>query len=131
MSTADAETFVVNHLRAVGHDRQHWWLNPRMLSEIEYMIETLKILVEPDWVPLNRPTDSASDVGSEDAGQYIPAEVKIAVWRRDGGRCAQCGSVDRLGYDHLLPPAKGGTSTERNIQLLCDKCRRRKTVDVR
>lgn len=52
--------------------------------------------------------------------RIIPTEVKLAVWKRDGGRCVQCGATDELHFDHDLPWSKGGTSlTEENVQLLC------------
>jgi hypothetical protein len=52
--------------------------------------------------------------------RLIPTEVKIEVWRRDNGRCVQCGATDELHFDHVLPYSKGGTSlTPANVQLLC------------
>lgn len=52
--------------------------------------------------------------------RIIPTPVKLSVWKRDGGRCVQCGAQDELHFDHILPYSKGGTSeTEENIQLLC------------
>jgi hypothetical protein len=52
--------------------------------------------------------------------RIIPTEVKLAVWKRDGGRCVACGAADELHFDHDLPWSKGGTSlTEENVQLLC------------
>lgn len=56
----------------------------------------------------------------------IPTNVKVAVWRRDSGRCAQCESQENLEYDHIIPLAMGGSNTERNLQLLCELCNRRK-----
>ena len=56
----------------------------------------------------------------------IPEEVRIAVWRRDQGRCARCGSRENLEYDHIVPVSKGGGHTERNIELLCEDCNRAK-----
>lgn len=56
----------------------------------------------------------------------IPEEVRIAVWRRDQGRCARCGSRENLEYDHIVPVSKGGGNTERNIELLCQDCNRAK-----
>ena len=57
---------------------------------------------------------------------YIPAEVKRAVWKRDGGCCrwplasgGVCGSTRRIEYDHIVPFARGGTSTVGNVRLLC------------
>jgi hypothetical protein len=52
--------------------------------------------------------------------RVIPTSVKLAVWRRDGGRCVICGATDELHFDHDLPYSKGGTSiTEDNVQLMC------------
>jgi 5-methylcytosine-specific restriction endonuclease McrA len=46
--------------------------------------------------------------------------VKLAVWKRDGGRCIQCGSSDNLHFDHVIPYSLGGSSLRaENIQLLC------------
>lgn len=55
-----------------------------------------------------------------DHPRIIPSHVKREVWKRDGGKCAICGSEDNLHFDHVIPYSKGGSSTDaRNIQLLC------------
>lgn len=55
-----------------------------------------------------------------DHNRMIPTSVKLEVWKRDKGKCIQCGSGDNLHFDHILPFAKGGTSLKAdNIQLLC------------
>ena len=47
-------------------------------------------------------------------------DVKRAVWKRDAGRCVECGSEDNLHFDHVLPYSKGGSSlVAENVQLLC------------
>lgn len=52
--------------------------------------------------------------------RIIPTWVKVAVWKRDSGKCVLCGSKDNLHFDHILPFAKGGASiTPENVQLLC------------
>jgi hypothetical protein len=56
----------------------------------------------------------------------IPTEVRREVWRRDEGRCVNCGSQNRLEFDHIIPVAMGGGNTARNIQLLCEECNRGK-----
>ena len=58
--------------------------------------------------------------------QSIPQLVKVAVWQRDGGRCADCGGQQELEFDHVIPIVLGGSNTERNLQLLCAACNRRK-----
>jgi hypothetical protein len=64
------------------------------------------------------------------AARFIPSEVRARVWERDGGRCARCGSVSDLEFDHIIPVAKGGNSTENNIELLCLPCNRRKSAHI-
>lgn len=52
--------------------------------------------------------------------RMIPSGVKLEVWKRDGGRCVQCGATDNLHFDHIIPYSRGGTSLRAdNIQLLC------------
>jgi hypothetical protein len=52
--------------------------------------------------------------------RIIPTQVKLEVWKRDRGKCTQCGATDELHFDHILPYSKGGTSiTAENVQLLC------------
>ena len=60
----------------------------------------------------------------------IPKIVRETVWKRDRGRCVQCGSVHELEYDHIIPVSKGGSSTDRNIQLLCLPCNRTKSDNI-
>jgi hypothetical protein len=52
--------------------------------------------------------------------RLIPTSVKLEVWKRDRGRCVECGSTDNLHFDHILPYSLGGSSlVAENIQLLC------------
>lgn len=52
--------------------------------------------------------------------RLIPTQVKLEVWKRDGGKCVRCGATDDLHFDHIIPYSRGGTSlTADNIQLLC------------
>jgi hypothetical protein len=60
----------------------------------------------------------------------IPESVRLFVWQRDKGQCVRCGSRERLEFDHIIPISAGGSSTERNIQLLCESCNRSKGATV-
>ncbi len=62
----------------------------------------------------------AKEIKELDHNRMIPTSVKLVVWKRDKGKCIQCGSADNLHFDHILPYSKGGTSLKaENIQLLC------------
>ncbi len=57
---------------------------------------------------------------------HVPAHVKRAVWKRDGGRCqwpvdggGVCGSNHKVELDHVIPRARGGPPTIENTRLLC------------
>ncbi len=58
--------------------------------------------------------------------RYIPARVRRAVWERDGGRCTfvsarghRCQAQRYLEFDHVVPVARGGTSTVEGLRLRC------------
>lgn len=72
----------------------------------------------------------AERIDKEGRREIIPEEVRIAVWRRDEGKCVKCGSRENLEYDHIIPVSKGGSNTVRNIELLCEKCNREKRDNI-
>ena len=60
----------------------------------------------------------------------ITQKVKDQVWKRDEGKCVECGSNENLEFDHIIPHSKGGANTYRNIQLLCQPCNRVKSDKI-
>lgn len=69
-------------------------------------------------------SETSKEIGSERT--RIPEDVRIAIWRRDQGKCVRCESRENLEYDHIIPISQGGSNTVRNIELLCEKCNRSK-----
>ncbi|HKQ56815.1 MAG TPA: HNH endonuclease [Candidatus Eisenbacteria bacterium] len=56
----------------------------------------------------------------------VPAEVRRAVWERDGGQCTftsdtghRCTERKDVQFDHIDPYARDGASSVSNIRLLC------------
>lgn len=71
-------------------------------------------------VAIDEPEGANAERELGERQRLIPTAVKLAVWKRDRGRCVMCGSTDELHFDHIIPFSKGGTSLEaKNIQLLC------------
>lgn len=71
-------------------------------------------------------TDKPRPRRSQADGRYVPAEVRRAVVRRDGGQCTyvsdkgrRCPSRARLEFDHVVPVARGGRTTVENLRLRC------------
>ena len=60
----------------------------------------------------------------------IPEIVKLIVYERDQGRCVRCNSNQNIQFDHIIPVAKGGSNTEENIQILCQKCNLEKSDKI-
>jgi hypothetical protein len=58
--------------------------------------------------------------------EQIPPGIRMFVWQRAEGRCVECGSKEKLEFDHIIPVAEGGATTERNLQVLCEACNRKK-----
>jgi HNH endonuclease len=64
------------------------------------------------------------------AREPIPERVRHEVWRRDEGRCVECGSRERLEFDHIIPLSQGGSNTTRNLELRCESCNRAKAAKI-
>ena len=81
--------------------------------------------------PIREISEEAEEEIEKTPGRkVIPEAVRIAVWRRDEGKCAKCGSRKNLEYDHIIPISKGGSNTVRNIELLCEECNRKKRDNI-
>jgi hypothetical protein len=70
--------------------------------------------------------------GQGEDSRNIPADVRRAVWRRDGGCCAFVASNRRrcrerrfLEFHHVQPYGADGKPTVDNIELRCRLCRAR------
>lgn len=124
---------------AVAEDeRRTWWMfHDRFFWEDDGLSPgEVMALVHERERRRRRRIDRAVDLmhaeaqGALPRREGIPEEVRREVFRRDGGRCARCGSDELLQFDHVIPVALGGASTEANLQLLCAPCNREKGADL-
>lgn len=114
-----------------------WWYKDEFYVEKEgYSSEEVQLLV---WEREQRQKRKFGRLRKEMLSEHalhqarrerIPEDVRIFVWKRDSGKCVQCGSQEKLEFDHIIPVAKGGSNTERNIQLLCETCNRKKSDGI-
>ena len=86
-----------------------------LLPDAELALETLyaAVMIERRHM---RPNEDSERT------RHIPQSVKHEVWHRDGGRCVQCGVMQHLHFDHIIPYSRGGANVSQNIQLLCVSC---------
>lgn len=52
----------------------------------------------------------------------IPNNIRKAVYRRDGYRCALCDSTKGLQIHHYVHRSEGGSNQPQNLITLCWKC---------
>ena len=52
----------------------------------------------------------------------ISNEVRKAIYRRDGYRCALCDSTKYLQVHHCVKRSRGGTNSPQNLICLCADC---------
>lgn len=117
------ETGALATLDDVGCALGYWALRSQLVSELEYLFSFLSQVVEPTF-------SGEPDPEGTRPSRYITAEVRRDVWRRDRGRCVECGSRERLEFDHVIAVANGGSNTARNVQVLCEDCNRRKSDKI-
>ena len=60
------------------------------------------------------------------ATRHVPADVRRAVWERDGGQCTfvsgvgrRCAARTRIEFDHIEEVARGGEATVAGMRLRC------------
>ena len=62
-------------------------------------------------------------------GRKVTRTTQFRVLKRDNQICAVCGNPVKdadIEFDHIIPWAKGGSSDEHNIELLCTTCNKKK-----
>jgi 5-methylcytosine-specific restriction endonuclease McrA len=111
---------------------EFWDANTYRPDEIVLLIKRAVLRQERELARARQEVETLERFGDLPtvAREMIPDEVRMFVWQRDRGQCVRCGSRERLEFDHIIPVADGGSSTERNVQLLCEPCNRGKGRSV-
>ncbi|MBI4394080.1 MAG: HNH endonuclease [Euryarchaeota archaeon] len=120
-----------------SYEGRTWWLLKGaffVTSELLTADEATVLIVERLLKAQRRIDRAAAYVATQgepaEKREPIPQAVKEVVWTRDHGRCVQCGSQERIEFDHIIPLSKGGANTARNLQLLCEGCNREKGANI-
>ena len=72
-------------------------------------------------------TDTDPEHKQKRKREYIADDTKEMVWKRDDGRCRNCGATRNLQYDHIIPHSEGGSNEITNLQILCRDCNLKKS----
>jgi hypothetical protein len=115
--------------------RRWWWFLDRFWWDDDGLQPgDVKTIVLDGDLALKQHADAIARARAALLGEEAPPTpqkpvsqiVRFAVWCRDRGRCADCGSADGLGYDEILPRDEGGTGSVSNVELRCEACRERR-----
>lgn len=106
--------------------------NQLSLEEIRLRIKHAVLRHDKAFERMRREIEALENVEKADSArrERIPDSVRLFVWQRDQGKCVKCGSEEKLEFDHIIPVIKGGSNTERNVQLLCEQCNRAKGASI-
>ena len=52
----------------------------------------------------------------------IKPQIRLEVWKRDGFKCLNCGTNEKLQIDHISPQINGVNNDISNLQTLCATC---------
>lgn len=109
-----------------------WWYRDRFWWDDEGLtatdVENIVLQTDLDRKQQSDAVAQARVVLLGEAGAPLPEEhvsesVRLAVWRRDLGRCVDCGSFESVVFDHIVPISQGGSDTAVNVELRCQSCR--------
>jgi hypothetical protein len=91
-----------------------------------YFFDGKAYLAERESDVLKVTNDSKSSNIFDAGRKRIPDDIQMFVWNRDDGHCVKCGTNENLAFDHIIPHSLGGSDSKRNLQILCDRCNRKK-----
>lgn len=110
---------------------EKWYSSGRDLQADE-----VKALLKASQVRVKQSIDRAKSLASaktaplEAKRGQIPSDLRLLIWAKYEGSCADCGSSSELQFDHIIPVVMGGATSEENLQILCGSCNRSKGASL-
>jgi len=131
------KSWYVDALERQAHDpvklhehegRSWWWFEKTVYTEREGLgaddVKALALqMLRGKEATLERAhAEMRGEAQASRPREPISEAVRHQVWRRDQGRCVDCGSRENLELDHIIPWSEGGSNTVRNLELRCATC---------
>ena len=100
-----------------------WWADARLgAREVDETIRDADLVGSLHRHLLDQARGAALGAdAAELASNGIPESVRLAVWRRDNGRCVDCGTTHDVRFEGLEPEAKAAPTPE-TVRLRCRTC---------
>lgn len=108
-----------------------WWVDNENYSadDIYALISSRSLRSEATLKRAHSISAMASEPTRTTRG-HIPPDLRQLIWARYEGMCSACGSNVELQFDHIIPIALGGATSEENLQILCGPCNRSKGASI-
>lgn len=123
--------FVTSDERAYWKYQGKWWVdNEGLTADDVYALISSKQKRGEQTLRRAHSLASMSSKPIQSPRGHISAELKQFIWAKYGGACSSCGSNVELQFDHIIPVALGGATSEENLQILCGPCNRSKGASI-
>lgn len=125
---------------AANRDKQRQWvkecderhkLERKRAKQLYYVANKETILARnAEWKASNRERfrvyEGTRRCLEHNWGGDLTSSDWLQVLNAHGGKCAYCGSTDRIELEHMTPLSRGGQHTKSNIVPACFSCNRSK-----
>ncbi len=108
-----------------------WYSSGRDLEpdEVQALLKASQVRVKQS-IDRAKSLASAKTAPLEAKRGQIPSDLRLLVWAKYEGSCANCGANSELQFDHIIPVVMGGATSEENLQILCASCNRTKGASL-
>ena len=113
------------------HGRRRWWYRDRLwlddgrmtASEIASAVLEFELDRELDTHLLEEARTAAyGTAAAPGTARALPEDVQRVVWRRDRGRCVECGSKEDVRFDYVNPGRRITAVTPDEVLIRCRTC---------